>query len=297
MKNAYALAIIVRRRPPASSQVGDRAIIHADGRMDGFIGGSCSRDIVRKAALEALRSGEPQLLSLDPMACSSEGAIEVYIEPELPQPYFFVAGFTPVARAVARIAPKLDFSVVEFVRGDELPDAQPAPDARVMDIGEIDEFLAAIDPEVRARSAAVAAAQGHYDDTALKAFLHAGVGYTGLVASAKRGQSVMELLAGQGVALSDLERVRCPAGLDIGARAPADVAVSIFAQVIATRPVPVETHAETAVDPVCGMIVNVAETQDRAEFHGTLYYFCGSHCCAAFAAEPETYAGAVARTL
>lgn len=297
MKNAFALAIVVRRRAPVSSHVGDRAIVHADGRMEGFIGGACSRDIVRKAALEALQTGEPRLVSIDPMTCASEGALEVYIEPELPQPYFFVAGFTPVAHALSQIAPKLGFSVVHLVRKDELPDVRPLPDVSVKSIDDIDEHLAALDPGIRATSAAIVATQGHYDEAALAAFVKHGIGFTGLLASAKRGRSVVELLARQGVAQAALDRVRYPAGLAIGARQPADVAISIFAQIVAERspreaPAPA---AETAVDPVCGMTIDTEEARDRAEFNGTLYYFCGSHCSAAFAAEPEQYVGATSR--
>src|SRR5690242_4817622 len=115
MKDAYALAIVVGRRAPVSSHVGDRAIIHEDGRMEGFIGGACSRDIVRKAALESISTGEPRLLTIDPMACASEGAIDVYIEPELPALRLFVVGFTPTAQALAHIAPNAGFTVTQFV--------------------------------------------------------------------------------------------------------------------------------------------------------------------------------------
>jgi xanthine dehydrogenase accessory factor len=293
MKHPYALAIVVRRRPPVSSHVGDRAIVHADGRMEGFIGGACSRDIVRKAALESLRTGEPRLVSIDPLTCASEGALEVYIEPELPQPYFAVAGLTPIAHALAQIAPKLGYSVVRFVLPEELPDVQPLPDVVVKSTADLDSYLGTADPVVAAASAGITATHGHYDEAVLAVFLKHGVGYVGLLAGKKRGLSVIELLAKQGVPEEQLRRVRYPAGLAIGAKQPADVAVSIFAQIIASRTpsaAPAERSTTTAVDPVCGMAVEIAESRDRAEFKGMLYYFCGSHCSAAFAAEPEQYA-------
>lgn len=298
MKDPYALAIVVRRRAPVSSHVGDRAIVHADGRMEGFIGGACSRDIVRKAALEALESGEPRLVNIDPMTCASEGAIDVYIEPELPQPYFFIAGFTPVAHSLAQIAPKLDFAVVHFVQRNELADVRPLPDVSVVDINDVDSYLGALNLGVRGASSAIAATQGHYDETALSAFLEHGIGFTGLLASEKRGRSVVEVLVKQGLPQTAVDRIHYPVGLEIGARHPGDVAISIFAQIIAQRSAQSDTMftvaaGATAVDPVCGMAVEIVDSHDRAEYNGALYYFCGSHCSAAFAAEPEQYVCAV----
>jgi xanthine dehydrogenase accessory factor len=296
MKNAYALAIVVGRRPPVSSHLGDRAIVYADGRMAGFIGGSCSREIVRKAALDALQTGEPRLVSIDPLSCASEGAIDVYIEPELPQPYFFVAGFTPAAHALTKIAPKLDFNVVHFVRRDEIPELEPHAGALITDIEGIEQHLQAVDADVRKTSVAIAATQGHYDEDALAAFVRSGVGFIGLLASAKRGRNTIELLARQGLPPSEIARIRYPVGLDIGARRPSDVAISIFAEVVAARSArlpetgaSVDAEDAIAVDPVCGMTVDIAESANRAQFDGALYYFCSSHCSSAFAAEPETY--------
>lgn len=296
MNHAYALAIVVRRRAPASSHLGDRAIVHSDGRMDGFIGGACSREVIRTAALEAIQTGQPRLLSLDPMSCGSEGAIDVYIEPELPRPYFLIAGFTPIAHALAGIAPKLDYTVVRFVETGELADARSAPDVLALDIAEIDGYLRALDKGIRHASVAIAASQGHYDEPALTGFLKYGLGHTALVASPQRGHNVLEALAKQGVPIADLERVRYPAGIAIGAQQPADVAISILAQVIAERGAR-EFTPDIVVDPVCGMSVEVATSRDSAEFNGTMYYFCGSHCSGAFAAEPETYVGAVSKSL
>ncbi len=296
MKHAYALAIVVRRRSPASAHVGDRAIVHADGRMDGFIGGACSRETVRRAALEALETGEPRLLSIDPMSCASEGAIDVYIEPELPRPYFLIAGLTPIAHALAEIAPKLDFTVVRFVHADELLEARTSQGVLVMDIADLDEYLRGLDAGIRHASAAIAISHGNYDEAALTAFLKHRIGYTALVASRQRGRSVLEALAKQRVSVADLERVHYPAGIAIGAQRPSDVAISIFAEVIAERQAP--TMAPTvAVDPVCGMSLEVAAALDRAVFNGNTYYFCGSHCSSAFASEPETYVGAASKSL
>lgn len=294
MKDAYALAIVVGRRAPVSSHLGDRAIIHGDGRMDGFIGGACSRDIVRKAALESIATGEPRLLSIDPMSCASEGAIDVYVEPELPAPRLLVAGFTPVAQALTHIAPKAGFTVTQFVAQNELQDAEGNEDATVLPVEQMNAYLAALPTGIRAAAAGLAVTQGHYDEQALAAYLHHGIGFVGLLASEKRGKSIVEALIKQGANAGDIARIRYPVGLDIGARKPADVSISIFAQIVAERSLqsaPPESQPvrETAIDPVCGMSVDPAGFHDSAEYKGRIYYFCGSHCSAAFAAEPEQY--------
>src|SRR5476651_26003 len=119
----FAVATVVARRSPVSSHLGDRAVVHADGKMEGFVGGSCSRDLVRREALRAIQTGKPRLLQIRPddapderrdaadservivpMGCASNGAVDVYIEPHVPPALLLVAGFTPVAEALARIA-------------------------------------------------------------------------------------------------------------------------------------------------------------------------------------------------
>ena len=137
---SFAVATVVGRRSPVSSHLGDRALVFADGHMEGFVGGSCSRDIVRRQALEAIRSGRPLLLQIRPdssaengddgggervilpMSCASEGAVDVYIEPHLPLRSLAVIGFTPVAEALARMAAGLEYAVVRVVAEDELRD-------------------------------------------------------------------------------------------------------------------------------------------------------------------------------
>jgi xanthine dehydrogenase accessory factor len=172
----------------------------------------------------------------------------------------------------------------------------------VTDIEDIEQHLQTIDADVRKASVGIAATQGHYDDDALAAFVRNGVGFIGLLASAKRGRNTIKVLAQQGVASQELARIHYPVGLDIGARRPVDVAISIFAEIVATRSVrpPVsnataEAEATITVDPVCGMTVDKSECPDRAEFGGTLYYFCSSHCSGAFAAGPDAYVGTVAK--
>jgi xanthine dehydrogenase accessory factor len=213
----------------------------------------------------------------------------------LPRSYLLIAGATPVARALGQIASKLDFTIVQFVKSDELSDVRPLPDVLITDVADIDRYLDNLDRDVRTASAAIAASQAVYDEPALTAFLKHGIGFTALVASPHRGRSVIDALAQWGVPRVDLDRVHYPAGIDIGAQRPGDVAISILAQIIAERRTPAPS-AVTIVDPVCGMTVDAVASRDRAEFNGATYYFCGSHCSSAFAAEPEAYIVAVSKS-
>ena len=244
MSEAYAIAIVVGREAPVSSHLGDRAIVYADGRMEGFIGGSCSRDIVRHQAIEAIAAGEPRLVRITaddaaagdgrdvvtvPMHCKSEGAVDVFIEPNVPRRKLIVTGLTPVAQAIAELAPALGFSVVRFVDRDELPDVDGTT------IDALADYVDALDDYERERCAVVIASQGHYDEEALTAIARHDVGYVGLLASSPRGGEIIDSLRSEGVDPQRLALVRYPAGIAIGARNAADVAVSIFAEIIATN--------------------------------------------------------------
>jgi len=307
----FALAVVVSRRAPVSSHVGDRALVFADGRMEGFVGGSCSRDIVRRHAIEAIQGGGSRLLHISPdpvpdegagngehifvpMSCASEGAADVYIEPHLPARRLIVVGFTPVAQALDRIASALEYDVVRAVEEHEIGEFAETP-ARLVTISVLRAFVEELSPVERARTAAIVASLGHYDEAALEALLAVELGFVGLVASRKRAARVFGVLAQQGLRAERLATVRNPVGLDIGARVAGDVAVSILAEIIGLPPPALEPRqkggvaqraAEVAHDPICGMDVEVEGARHRFELDGSTYYFCGAGCRAAFAVNP-----------
>jgi xanthine dehydrogenase accessory factor len=249
LKNAgssFTTATVVSRRAPVSSHLGDRAIVFADGKMQGFVGGSCSREIVRKQALEALRTGKPRLVLIRPdatlegiqhvadaesivvpMTCASEGAVDVYLEPHHPARVLLVAGFTPVAESVCKIAALLEYNVVRVVTSEEKCDLE----SRAVALPDLSRFLEAL-PH-RAKTAAVVATQGHYDEPVLEALLNANVGFVSLLSSRKRAATVRELLELQGMPPEKIAHIKNPAGLDINAKTPPEVAVSILAEIIA----------------------------------------------------------------
>lgn len=240
-RTPFALATVVKRYAPVSSHIGDRAIVLADGRMQGFVGGSCSRHIVRDEALEAIRKGEARLVHVEG-ECASEGAVDVYLEPHLPARMLVIVGNTPVAAELARIAALLEgYRVVRVVEvGERSFDTAPAGPAQddtkqAVAIDALGDFLSGMSAEDHARLVAVVASQGYYDEASLEAILRRGEpAYTGLLASRRRATEVFDAVHEKGIARERLATVHNPAGIDIGARRPCEVAISILAEIVAT---------------------------------------------------------------
>jgi xanthine dehydrogenase accessory factor len=326
---SFAVATVVARRPPVSAHLGDQAIVYADGRMEGFVGGACSREIVRKQALASLRARHACLVSIRPdaaaasgsdpehvvvpMTCVSEGAVDVYVEPFVQARRLVVVGSTPVADALTRTARSLDYDIVRVVAAGEQRDLEAGAGALGFSVASLDALEATV-RQAGTDVAAVVASQGHYDEEALETILTCGASYVGLVASRKRGATVRAFLEERGVA--GLDRLRIPAGLDLGARTPPEVALSILAEIVKARPSQAVTRADVesetevrqgmspapegaaaspeglpgvAIDPVCQMEVTIATARHSAEVGGTMYYFCCPHCRARFLKDPASY--------
>jgi len=315
---SFAVATVVGRRAPVSSHLGDRALIFANGRMEGFVGGACSHEIVRTQALEVLATGKGRIVSIRPdassvessrdhvvvpMTCVSEGAVDVYIEPFVRPRLLVVVGATPIAGALATVGRTLGYRVIRVVDTREQADIESDAGAfgfTVVAIDTLDDLLSepVTGPDDRA---VVVASQGHYDEEAIAAALKRGVPYVGLVASRTRGETVKSYLEGQGV--THLETLRNPAGLDIGAQTPQEVALSILAEVVqvhshqvrAETPVTRAAAAKPAaspaiaIDPVCHMEVEVASARYKAEVDGVTYYFCCANCKSRFLKQPHDY--------
>jgi xanthine dehydrogenase accessory factor len=282
----YALATVVRVVRPASTRRGDRALVTPDGALAGWVGGACSEPIVVREALRSLADGEPRLVRIGPAGagleapedvvvaesrCASEGVVEVLIEPELPGPLLAVLGEGVAGRTLVQLA-----RIVGWRVSDEL------------------------DPD-QAADAVVVATMGHGDEDALASALKAGVGYVGLVASARRAAVVLDALRERGLAEEDLARVRSPAGRDLGPSTQEEIAVAILAELVDWRhglmpdragghpggppdpPRPsglasaVGSAPAEAVDPVCGMTVAVAGAPSVVR-DGVTWYFCSVGC-------------------
>ncbi len=286
----FVTATVVRVEHPTSAKPGNVALVHEDGSMEGFVGGVCAQNSVRLYSLKAIERGEPLLLRILPDGpggiggedvgheighdegsvtvqnpCLSGGAIEVFLEPFMPAPRMIVAGDTPIAAALLRLGPELGLEAVD-ARGDG--SGPPIPSA--------DDL------------ALVVAAHGRDELAILGAALEAGVRYVGLVASRKRGAAVLDTLRDDGLREDLLERIDTPAGLDIGARSPAEIALSILASIIEVRRRsalavrPQTATPLTAVDPICGMTVLIDADALSLAWGGDTHYFCGEGCRRAF---------------
>jgi xanthine dehydrogenase accessory factor len=290
-RRPFVHATVVRAQEPTSARAGDAAVILDDGSIEGFVGGQCAESSVRSAALGTLRDGRTLLLRVLPDSsaefpeapgalvvvnpCHSGGAIEIFLRPVLPAPVLRVVGSTPIGDAVATLAAFLDFDVV---RG-----TAPEPDHDAGG-GSADEV-----------TATVVAGLGKGEEAAVRQALDAGAGFIALVASRRRGAAVLDQL---GLTAAERARVHTPAGIDIGARTPAEIALSIMAEVVravrtAEDAEPATTAApageagpavvvpQVAIDPICGMTVLIDPAAIAAQGH----YFCGTGCRTAFLAQ------------
>jgi len=316
---SFAVATVVARRAPVSAHLGDRALVFADGRMEGFVGGACSHEIIRQQALEALRTRCSRLVSIRPeagdavastsehvvvpMTCVSEGAVDVYVEPFVQARRLVVVGATPVAESLARLARSMNYEVVRAVEERERHDIEREAATLGVTVVTLDALEAMVQPRGAGNAdvAAVVASQGHYDEEALEIVLKCRVLYVGLVASSKRGATLRALLERRGV--PGVAAIRSPAGLDLGARTPPEVALSILGEIVQVRPdgalvealaqaaaLPAAAPpADTAVDPVCGMRVTIAAARQKAEIDDVTYYFCCAGCREKFLKTPQAY--------
>jgi xanthine dehydrogenase accessory factor len=293
-RQPFALATVVRRVAPASAQPGAKALIREDGTMRGWVGGSCAQPVVTGEARQALRDGMPRLLRLGhmpgasdadgvveyPLTCHSGGALEILIEPVIPMPRLAIVGESPVAETLAELARVMSYRIDRIADGQALVQA--------LDAASVPAFV-------------IVATMGVDDEGALAAALRAGSPYVALVASPKRAAVVRETLAAMHVPRDAMERLRAPAGLDIGAGTQEEIALSILAEIVQQRAaqapgIAAESAeapaAREAIDPVCGMTVAIAGARHTSEFGGKTWYFCCGGCKARFEADPSQYAAA-----
>jgi len=301
----FALATVVWRQGPSSSQQGSRALITSDGELLGWIGGACAEPVVIREAREVILAGQARLLLLGspeqfgyraghgepdglselpegmtvvPIACQSEGALEVYIEPVLPVPHLVVVGSSPMASTLAELGRALGWQA-DLVAGQDFTTANATE-----------------------RSLVVVATQGHDDEGVLERAVAARPAYLGLVGSRRRGEAVLGYLAERGVDRELLASVRVPAGMDLGSTGHREIAVAILAELVQLRgsgtltakPPPAARPARgkdmQATDPVCGMTVEIGPASRTMQHEGQPYYFCGPGCQQAFESDPAGYA-------
>jgi xanthine dehydrogenase accessory factor len=290
---AFALATVVWRQGPSSSKQGSRALITAEGEVRGWIGGACAEPLVIREAKQAIADGNTRLLLLGtpdqfgaavpdgmtvvPISCQSEGALEVYIEPVLPSPHLVIVGSSPMTHTLATLSRALHWRT-DLVSGQD--------------------FTAAHADE---QSMVIVATQGQDDEALLQKAVAARPAYLGLVASRRRGAMVLGYLAERGVPKDQLDTVHVPAGLDLGRTTHEEMAVAILAQLVQLRASGAldnpgaRLRRADATDPVCGMTVTASRESSPLDHDGVTYYFCCRGCRRTFEENPDAYAKAVLR--
>jgi xanthine dehydrogenase accessory factor len=327
----FAVATVVWRRAPSSAQPGNQAIVTAAGKVRGWLSGACAESVVIREARKAMETGEPQLvllgspdelaarandgISLVPMQCQSEGAIELFVQPVLPKPHLVLIGRTPMVGTLTSLAKTLGWRTVVV---DDRGDAEAHPQA--------DSVVTTLDLEaagVTENSLIVVATQGQYDELAVDKALGTQAAFIGLIASRKRSKAVMEWLRDVDYTDEALARVKAPAGLDLGSLKHEEIAVGVLAELVqfnaarkaslvpspvpqapvaasVSTPEPAPSSPELplisapdgpvdAVDPVCDMLVDIASARFVSEHEGQNYYFCCPACKKKFEAEPAKY--------
>ena len=285
----FVLATVVWCERPTSAKPGAQALIREDGSITGWIGGSCAQPVVIREAQRVLREGgDAYLLRLGaqdagivrndvrvfPMTCTSGGVLDIYIEPHLPNPQLVLVGNSPVIHALSHLAPVLDFMVTQV--------DQP-------DLSQL---------QINKRTLIVVATHGQYDEDALEQALRSPAPYVGMVASHRRADACREYLQTSGITDEQLKRLKAPAGVDVGAVTPAEIASSILAELVQVRRLGYTAHeatmhheeqtyesdpvaiasTTTAIDPICGMEVEIATARHHVSHDGQDFYFCCPAC-------------------
>ena len=317
---SFAVATVVAVRRPTSARPGASGIIHPDGSIEGWVGGSCAQPVVVREALRAVADGQPRLLRLSRdgpgegrradgiielvMTCHSGGTLEIYVEPHLPKPMLWIVGTTPIAGALATLGSAAGWQVTVI---DPIADPDAFPSARV----HVSADIRGLDPE--SAPYVVVASQGIWDEEAVGLALTREASYVGLVASPTRAAVVRDWLREETTVGDDrIAALRAPAGMDLGAETAEEVALSILAELVQVRrgradfvasPGPA-TLAGTLpdaislapviddivlLDPVCGMTVERAHARHLAEHDGLVYAFCSIGCRTRFIKEPATF--------
>ncbi|MSY01014.1 MAG: YHS domain-containing protein [Actinobacteria bacterium] len=290
---SFVMATVVWRQGPSSGQSGSRAIITSDGKLHGWIGGACAEPVLIREAKKVMDSGKAQLIWLGqevdfkgmhvpdgvitvPMACQSEGALQIYVEPVQSSPQVMIVGRSPMAVTLKQLIDVLNWRV------------------QIVDFADFTMSM------INSSTAVIVATQGHGDEEATEIALPAAPAYLGVVASRKRGAAVLSYLEDRGFSKTQIDTVNLPAGLDLGHTTHREMAVSILAQLVQLRAAGSLTQKATpqllqmvqateVIDLVCGMTVTAEKSNRPFEFEGTVYYFCAPGCRTAFEKDPTSF--------
>ena len=298
---SFAIATVIDTVAPTSAKPMAKAIITVDGKLEGWIGGGCSQDIIIEESLKCINTGKSVLIRLSPnelndethsfkknflMACESEGTLEFHLEPILPMKKMLIYGTTPSAETLANMGKLLNYDIVVMGKNvDKL--------SLLDGINTLNEF-----ESIDGASYAIVATQGKGDVRSIRLAIASNPDYLALIASKRKGDKLMNRLLKKGMDNNNLKKIKYPAGQDIGAVTPQEIATSIMAEIIQVSRSDLEE--ETIVDfmqvkegqekdPICGMGVDTKNAEYLTEYKDEKYYFCCSGCLEKFESEPAVY--------
>ena len=297
-----ALALVVRREAPSSGKPGDSAVITGAGEVKGWIGGGCTKGIVIKEALEAIREQKPRLVCIEPetdtperkgvksykMTCASGGSVDVYIEPIIPMTKLIIFGKSHIAKALCAIGLPAGFNITVI---SDLPDDGMFGNVTIRKLKDFDRS------SDFGESYVVVCTQGENDANSLAAAIGTNPKYLSFVASRKKANSVFMELKRNGVPHNKLVKVKTPAGLDINAKTAEEAAISILAQIVevkrssdgeASKEI-IQEPEDLYINPVCKIPVQKSTAKHVMDYKGKRVYFCCDGCKVSFEKEPETY--------
>jgi xanthine dehydrogenase accessory factor len=312
----FVIATVVAYKSPQSARPGSKAIIRPDGSISGWIGGGCVQPIVIREAQKALHTGKPKLISISPesrlgdwkgveaylMTCQGGGSLEIYLEPVLPKTELLIVGCSPMARILAGLGQLLDFKVC-VADPEATRDQFPEADLVLTD-------LAAARSRINAQSFVVVATMGTGDEEGLAAVAGTRPQYLGLVASKEKAKALFQYIHDKGTPSEQLDRIKCPAGLELGGETLPEIALSVMAEITRLRRAVPEQAAQEVKgskgaslpimqeiaptlaeshDPVCGMTVTIASARYKTVLEEKTFYFCCLRCQEAFERSPQLY--------
>ena len=315
----FAFATVIRAISPTSAYVGAQAIIEADGTLHGWIGGGCAKGVVVKAAQEAIRgAGNPKLVRISndgaltdadvenhAMPCASNGTIEFFIQSIVPAPLLVVLGASPAAIEACVLAKRMGLRVAAAA-------TDTVPLINTIDLHQVIDSFDVVALDALGPSFVLVATQGEGDEAALEAALRTTAGSVLLIASERKAEKLRQAMRLRGITDERLAALHAPAGPDIHARAPVEIALAAIAAVVALRrtaegeDTPASAHSlsmshgneslasapvpsNAYVNPVCGVVVDRASAKHVLEFGGLSHYFCCDGCKVEFEREPEKY--------
>lgn len=282
----FVLATVVAYKSPQSAKPGSKAIIKADGSVTGWVGGGCVQPLVLREAKEALQTGAPKLLTISPdaaredwqgvksyrMTCEGGGSLEIYLEPYLPKPQLLIVGRSPVAQMLCHLGQLLDFKVI-VADSNATKESFPEADLLLTDLNSVKSHI-------NEASFVVVATMGNGDEEGLLSVVGARPKYLGLVASKKKSQALFDYVIETGATAEDIGVITSPAGIELGGESLPEIALSVAAEITRVRRASTDqpVQQEVAIDPICGMSVDIENAKYTSVVGDQTIYFCCLRC-------------------